>query len=117
MSTTRRLTFATTLSAALLLATAAPALGIEGVEERETTRGIAYQISPSSSDRLLGSSTALGSSDPAPEMEEAGVPATPSLVHQRRCHGLFAPIKTTWDIEDWRPEVGWVEMISSRCNP
>ncbi len=43
--------------------------------------------------------------------------ATPSMRAQLWCHALGAPDKDAWNLEPWRPDVGTVTMIATRCNP
>jgi hypothetical protein len=40
-----------------------------------------------------------------------------SLSEQLRCHAVFAPRKPLWDLEAWRPDVGYLETVRARCNP
>lgn len=40
-----------------------------------------------------------------------------SLLSQLRCHAAFAQRKLTWDLEDWRPNVGYYATIEAYCNP
>ena len=43
--------------------------------------------------------------------------ATAGMEAQFRCHAFGAPDKASWNLEPWRPEVGYEEMVASRCNP
>lgn len=43
--------------------------------------------------------------------------ATTVMDHQLRCHALGAPDKPTWNLEPWRPDVGYLEYLLARCNP
>lgn len=40
-----------------------------------------------------------------------------SLLEQLRCHAYFAATKPTWDLEAWRPDVGFTRTIAAFCNP
>jgi uncharacterized protein DUF2599 len=40
-----------------------------------------------------------------------------SLLNQLRCHTEFAPYKPTWDLEAWRPNVGYLKTVEAECNP
>jgi hypothetical protein len=40
-----------------------------------------------------------------------------SLVDQLRCHAAFAPTKPLWDLESWRPDVGYLATVAHECNP
>ncbi|GHG54405.1 hypothetical protein GCM10011331_20170 [Flavimobilis marinus] len=36
---------------------------------------------------------------------------------QLRCHLLGAPEKESWNLEPWRPDVGYTQYLLARCNP
>ncbi|MGH3783284.1 MAG: DUF2599 domain-containing protein [Pseudonocardiaceae bacterium] len=36
---------------------------------------------------------------------------------QFRCHAEFASQKPTWDLEEWRRDVGYVKTVNEECNP
>lgn len=36
---------------------------------------------------------------------------------QLRCHALGAPTKESWNLEPWRPDVGYMDYLLARCNP
>ncbi|PFG43031.1 uncharacterized protein DUF2599 [Isoptericola jiangsuensis] len=36
---------------------------------------------------------------------------------QIRCHWDFAPFKTPWNIDSWRPNVGYAATVAALCNP
>lgn len=40
-----------------------------------------------------------------------------SLLEQLRCHAMFAAAKPTWDLETWRPDVGFTRTVLAECNP
>jgi hypothetical protein len=40
-----------------------------------------------------------------------------SLLNQLRCHADFAPRKPLWDLEAWRPDVGYFTTVEALCNP
>jgi hypothetical protein len=40
-----------------------------------------------------------------------------SLLNQLRCHAEFVPNKPTWDLESWRPNVGYTKTVEAECNP
>jgi hypothetical protein len=46
---------------------------------------------------------------------------SPGMREQFTCHWRFAELahhgKTSWNLEPWRPLVGGITMIMSRCNP
>ena len=45
----------------------------------------------------------------------------PGMYDQFACHWQFAeliePGKTSWNLEPWRPEVSYEQMVTSGCNP
>ncbi|ORB31346.1 DUF2599 domain-containing protein [Mycolicibacterium parafortuitum] len=47
--------------------------------------------------------------------------AIPGMWEQFLCHWNLAefaqPGKTSWNLEPWRPEVSYEEMVAKRCNP
>jgi len=40
-----------------------------------------------------------------------------SLVNQLRWHAAFAPHKPVWNLETWRPDVGYGRTVLHLCNP
>ncbi|NNH05867.1 DUF2599 domain-containing protein [Cellulomonas fimi] len=42
---------------------------------------------------------------------------SPTMRDQLSCHQLGAPDKATWNLEPWRPDVGWLSVVAARCNP
>lgn len=88
---------------------------VEDVTVVDNPQGPVYQVEPTLSGGRIGSSAL--SSDPSAELEDNGVPATRSIVNQFICHVIFAPIKSTWNLESWRPVVSFSSMINTRCNP
>ncbi|WP_435736934.1 DUF2599 domain-containing protein [Cellulosimicrobium sp. PMB13] len=36
---------------------------------------------------------------------------------QIRCHWDFAPFKSPWNIDSWRPNVGYAATVAAGCNP
>ncbi|MTE16354.1 DUF2599 domain-containing protein [Nocardia sp. CT2-14] len=46
---------------------------------------------------------------------------TPGMYDQFRCHWVWAravaPDKTSWNIEPWRPAVGYDATVAAMCNP
>lgn len=48
-----------------------------------------------------------------------GVPDSASLKDQFLCHPLsfVARAKPTWDLEDWRPDIGLTRVMLNACNP
>lgn len=40
-----------------------------------------------------------------------------SLLNQLRCHAVFAGLKPRWNLETWRPDVGYAATVAALCNP
>jgi hypothetical protein len=40
-----------------------------------------------------------------------------SLLSQLHCHAVFARHKPRWNLEAWRPDVGYVRTVAALCNP
>lgn len=40
-----------------------------------------------------------------------------SLLDQLHCHAVFAPLKSRWNLEAWRPDVGYARTVAALCNP
>jgi hypothetical protein len=40
-----------------------------------------------------------------------------SLLNQLKCHAYFADSKPQWNLDAWRPDVGFWSTVSARCNP
>lgn len=40
-----------------------------------------------------------------------------SLLNQLKCHAVFAPTKPHWNLEAWRPDVGYTATVEAFCNP
>ncbi|HEX3825244.1 MAG TPA: DUF2599 domain-containing protein [Mycobacteriales bacterium] len=40
-----------------------------------------------------------------------------SLLSQLRCHAVFATHKPSWNVETWRPDVGYLKTVLAACNP
>ena len=55
------------------------------------------------------------------EIDRSPDAAIPGMQEQFLCHWNFAefvePGKVSWNLEPWRPEVDYNEMIATRCNP
>lgn len=77
--------------------------------------GRSLQVDPTAFGRS-GSAAALAAV--RTELVAAHVEAgTTVMDHQLRCHALGAPGKSTWNLEPWRPEVGYLDYLLARCNP
>lgn len=42
---------------------------------------------------------------------------TTGMKDQFMCHSYFAKSKNPWNLEPWRPNVGYAQTVSSGCNP
>ncbi|TGJ96331.1 DUF2599 domain-containing protein [Actinotalea fermentans ATCC 43279 = JCM 9966 = DSM 3133] len=93
-------------------------LGAQGVRsatwgEREGGRSLAVDPTPwARQSGIVGEATAwaqLVASEP-----EA---ASRTMRDQFDCHALGATDKTTWNLEPWRPDVGFLATAAARCNP
>lgn len=40
-----------------------------------------------------------------------------SLLNQLKCHAVYAPSKPHWNLEAWRPNVGYTATVEAFCNP
>jgi hypothetical protein len=40
-----------------------------------------------------------------------------SLLNQLKCHAVFASAKPHWNLEAWRPDVGYAGTVEAFCNP
>jgi hypothetical protein len=40
-----------------------------------------------------------------------------ALVDQLHCHAVFASAKPRWNLETWRPDVGYARTVLALCNP
>lgn len=57
-------------------------------------------------------------------LQSAGVAPLPvtasirdSLLNQLHCHAVFARRKPRWNLEAWRPDVGYLRTVAALCNP
>jgi Protein of unknown function (DUF2599) len=63
----------------------------------------------------LALAEALSAADPTPLSLTATI--RHSLVDQLHCHAVFASSKPRWDLEAWRPNVGYARTVLAACNP
>ena len=81
--------------------------------EREGGRSLA--VTPADWTRAGGAAAQeLAAAQLVAAQPEAG---TATMLAQLACHQLGARSKSTWNLEPWRPDVEWFEMIAARCNP
>ncbi|KZM73475.1 DUF2599 domain-containing protein [Nocardia terpenica] len=54
-------------------------------------------------------------------LEQAPDANTPGMIDQFMCHWHWARVvesgKTSWNLEPWRPVVGYPETVAALCNP
>lgn len=80
--------------------------------------------------RLLVFPTEAGRKTAAPGTEDLAwqevlaldaTAAAPGMQDQFRCHWVWArmvaPDKPSWNLEPWRPDVGYQATVSANCNP
>jgi hypothetical protein len=64
---------------------------------------------------------AISDATDLPKSEHKGWdPAPGSLFEQFECHAdsVVAPlVKPSWNLDDWRPQVPWVQEVKEKCNP
>ncbi|MHA7134825.1 DUF2599 domain-containing protein [Oerskovia turbata] len=93
-------------------------LGARGVRsatwgEREGGRSLAVDATPwARQSGTVGEATAwaqLIASEPEADSR--------TMRDQFDCHALGAPDKATWNLEPWRPDVGFLATAAARCNP
>lgn len=90
---------------------------IDRVEVEEHPEGKRYKVFPTALGRAMRS--------PIPETvgwneaKSKGVADTGSLHNQFVCHPLsqVARVKSSWNLEDWRPDVGLPGTLKALCNP
>jgi len=48
-----------------------------------------------------------------------GVPDNIKYKHQYLCHidSQVARVKTSWNLDSWRPNVGYAATLLAKCNP
>ncbi|WP_324193871.1 DUF2599 domain-containing protein [Nocardia blacklockiae] len=93
---------------------------IEGSEWSEDPDGRRLRVYPSAAGRADTFPAAL---DRAWAEVVAAVPDadSPGMYDQFKCHWewarLVAPDKPSWNLEPWRPALGYQGTVSARCNP
>ncbi len=96
-----------------------PAL-IDHVRWTSNSRGRALHVYPTEAGRTTNGTPARAAA--WQEVIRASPEAdTASLRDQFNCHWDFArivdPHKTSWDLEAWRPDVGYASVVAAQCNP
>ena len=89
---------------------------ISKVTKVYTTLGVTYQVAPTAYGRIAPEA-ALWST--WKEAVKKGVPDRQNLQEQLICHPMtyLARIKSTWNVDTWRPTVGLARTIAAQCNP
>ena len=82
---------------------------------RETS-GLTYRVTPTRDGRLVPEAAL---NEMWQQVTRRGVPDQANLRQQFRCHPLsmLARLKTSWDLESWRPAVGLANTMLAGCNP
>lgn len=93
---------------------------IDHVSWTENVDGPRLQIFPT----VAGRKTAAPGADQLAWAEVLAADATadsPGMFDQFRCHWVWArmvaPDKPSWNLEPWRPDVGYPATVSANCNP
>lgn len=81
-----------------------------------TSSGYTYQVTPTAYGRVA---TELALWATWTESVSKGVPNRQNLQEQLICHPMsyVARIKSTWNLDTWRPTVGLAKTIAAKCNP
>lgn len=105
-----------------------PYLGVDLIDHAEWVHhdpdGWTLEVTPTEWARSNGSSYLVGTWgwDELYARYQAGLTTNLSgMRDQYICHqqivAVYAPDRPTWNIDEWRPDVGWLETINSSCNP
>jgi hypothetical protein len=88
----------------------------------QTSQGFRLHVQPSQRGRTHAAAAPTVALDQA--LRAAGphpLDLTPSilqsLTNQLKCHAVFAQRKPWWDLETWRPDVGFTATVFAACNP
>jgi Protein of unknown function (DUF2599) len=99
---------------------AAPVPLIDHVSWTTTDQGRQLQVYPTSKGRTDRDSSAQAHAW-AQVLADAPNANTPGMYDQFRCHWEFArivePNKPSWNLEPWRPAVGYSRTVAAQCNP
>ncbi len=93
---------------------------IDHVEWAETVDGSRLRVYPTTAGRQT---TFPGTDERAwrEVLTESPDADTPGMRDQFICHWIWArlvePNKTSWNLEPWRPAVGYQATVDARCNP
>ncbi|WP_278262188.1 DUF2599 domain-containing protein [Nocardia sp. AG03] len=93
---------------------------IDHLSWTENVDGARLQIYPT----VAGRKTAAPGGDQLAWSEILAMDATadsPGMFDQFRCHWVWArmvaPDKPSWNLEPWRPDVGYQATVAANCNP
>ncbi|MCL2455019.1 MAG: DUF2599 domain-containing protein [Micrococcales bacterium] len=89
---------------------------VSSVKAVKVSQGTVYQVTPT----LLGrTSNSLMYSTLYSDAVSRGMPNQQKYHDQLICHPLseVARVKSTWNIDSWRPNVGMARTILAGCNP
>jgi hypothetical protein len=95
---------------------------VSGATWSHTPEGYRLHVRPNLQGRLSG---AVDTTTMLSESLQAAAPTPIALTHsirssledQLRCHAVFAPHKSLWNLESWRPNVGYARVVLHACNP
>ncbi|MFE3542862.1 DUF2599 domain-containing protein [Nocardia sp. NPDC059177] len=93
---------------------------IDSVSWTESVDGARLQVYPT----VAGRKTTAPTAEQLAWQEILALDATadaPGMYDQFRCHWVWArmvaPDKPSWNLEPWRPAVGYPATVSANCNP
>ncbi|GIG41719.1 DUF2599 domain-containing protein [Cellulomonas phragmiteti] len=89
---------------------------IKSVVKTSSTQGTIYKVTPTAYGRVA---TELALWATWTESVSKGVPNRQNLQEQLICHPMsyVARVKSTWNLDTWRPTVGLAKTIAASCNP
>lgn len=97
-----------------------PFFGIDlvaSVTRADTPSGDTYRVKPTTYGRIQYA--AIHAKYGWPEVVGKGVPDRRGLFEQYVCHpnSQIARVKSTWNLDTWRPTVGYARTVLKACNP
>lgn len=90
---------------------------ISSVTRVNTSSGVSYRVVPTGWGRAFNDY--IHARYGWPEAVSKGVPARQGLYEQYVCHPLsgLARVKSSWNLDTWRPTVGLARTVAKLCNP
>ena len=90
---------------------------ISKVTRASTSQGVTYRVQPTALGRAASETVHVISG--WPEAVRKGVADRTGLREQYLCHPLsqVARVKSTWNLDTWRPTVGLAATVAAACNP